>query len=287
MSAVQIAQSVGAEIFATAGSPRKRELLRSMGVEHVMDSRSLDFADEIMAITKGEGVDVILNSLNGEFIPKSLSVLAKDGHFLEIGKAGIWTPEELAESRPDVSYDIIFLGGSIQEEPELIRDLFNGLMKCMESGALTPLSRHDFPMSKVIDAFRFMAAAKHVGKVVVYRDRDDHVTLAAASPNSGTLNEEGTYLVTGGLGGLGIEVAGRLAANGAKHLVLLGRSAPRATAAERIEALRREGVQVYLEQGDISSEADVSRIMKIRPGNNAGVARRCSLCRCARRRRPR
>ena len=85
-AALRIARRAGAEIFATAGSPEKREFLRSLGVQHVMDSRSLDFADEVMELTDGEGVDVVLNSLAGEFIPKSLSTLRPGGRFLEIGK---------------------------------------------------------------------------------------------------------------------------------------------------------------------------------------------------------
>ncbi len=267
MSAVQIARRAGAEIFATAGSPRKRELLKSLGIVHVMDSRSLDFADEIMAITNGEGVDVVLNSLNGEFIPKSLSVLAKNGFFLEIGKAGIWTPEQLAQSRPDVNYDIIYLGESVQKEPDLIRELFNKLMTGMRNGELKPLPRHDFPMSRVVDAYRFMAAAKHIGKVVVYRDHDDHALLATSSQMNEAPDDNGTYLVTGGLGGLGLEAASRLVADGAKNLLLFARSKPQDKAMQRVEEFRRNGVQVQIEQGDVSNEDDVRRIIESAEGS--------------------
>ncbi len=109
MAAVQLAQCVGAEVFGTAGSPYKRQFLKSMGVDHVMNSRTLDFADEIMQITRGRGVDIVLNALTGEFIPKSLSVLASGGRFIEIGKAEIWDATEsgCCQSRCDL-YGIRF-----------------------------------------------------------------------------------------------------------------------------------------------------------------------------------
>src|SRR6185312_11467644 len=119
LAAVQLAARAGAEIFATAGSDEKRALLRALGVRHVMNSRTVEFADEIMAATAGEGVDVILNSLTGDAIPKSLSVLRTGGRFCEIGKRGIWSPEEVAAARPDASYFKIFLA---EVDDRLIQD---------------------------------------------------------------------------------------------------------------------------------------------------------------------
>ena len=110
LSAVQMAQRAGVEIFATAGSPQKRGYLQSLGITHIMSSRTLDFADEVMERTGGQGVDIVLNSLTGDFIPKSLSTLAQGGTFLEVGKAGIWTTEQVAAFRPDVSFQSIYMG---------------------------------------------------------------------------------------------------------------------------------------------------------------------------------
>src|SRR5205807_2329827 len=109
LAAIQLAQRAGAEIFATA-SASKHVHLRSLGVTHIMDSRSVEFADEILAATGGEGVDVVLNSLTGDSIPASLRALRKGGRFLEIGKNGIWTTEQMSAVRPDVAYSIIYLG---------------------------------------------------------------------------------------------------------------------------------------------------------------------------------
>ena len=110
-AAIQIAQQVGAEIFATAGSLEKREFLKAQGVQHVMDSRSLDFADEVMRITNGEGVDVVLNSLAGEFIPRSLATLRPGGRFLEIGMADILqdNPLGLREFQKNLTFSAINL----------------------------------------------------------------------------------------------------------------------------------------------------------------------------------
>src|SRR5262249_41008831 len=110
MAAVQLAQWTGVEVFGTAGSPEKREFLQSLGVYHVMDSRSLDFAVIVMEYTSGQGVDIVLNSLAGEFIPKSLSVLGANGRFVEIGKRGIWDARQVAQLRSDVSYFAFDLG---------------------------------------------------------------------------------------------------------------------------------------------------------------------------------
>ena len=110
LAAVQLAQRQGAEIFATAGSPEKRELLHSLGIKHVMDSRSLAFADQVLDATDGKGVDVVLNSLAGEFISASMRTLAHGGCFLELGKRDIWTPETVKEARADVRYFAYDLG---------------------------------------------------------------------------------------------------------------------------------------------------------------------------------
>ena len=139
LAAVQLAQRVGAEVFATAGNDEKRAFLRRLGVPHVMDSRSLDFAAEVMRRTEGRGVDVVLNSLSGEFISRSLSVLAPRGRFLEIGKIGIWNAERVAQVTTDASYHVIYLGDVLDQDPVVAHAMLSGLMAEFASGGLTPL----------------------------------------------------------------------------------------------------------------------------------------------------
>ena len=168
LAAVQLAQRAGAEIFATAGSAEKRAYLESLGVAHVMNSRSVEFADQILAETAGEGVDIVLNSLNGEAIPASLRALRKGGRFLEIGKNGIWSAEEVAAARPDVKYFVIYLGDL---EPATSQAMLSDLMGAFETGALRPLPLKTFPLADAVAGFRYMAQAKHIGKVVITQAR--------------------------------------------------------------------------------------------------------------------
>lgn len=126
MAAVQLALRAGAEIFATASTPAKRDQLLALGVHHVFHSRTLDFADEIRAITNGQDVDVILNSLAGNFIPASLSILAENGVFLEIGKRDIWTAEQVAQVKPNAAYHPIDFSTFILNDPAYVRPFAAG-----------------------------------------------------------------------------------------------------------------------------------------------------------------
>ncbi len=94
---------MGAEIYATAGSSEKHAYLKSLGISHIYNSRTLDYADEILRDTQGQGVDVVLNSLTGEgFIAKTLTVCHQGARFIEIGKRDIWSKEEMNKVRPDI-----------------------------------------------------------------------------------------------------------------------------------------------------------------------------------------
>ena len=167
MAAIQLAQQAGAEIFATAGSEEKRELLRKLGVQHVMDSRTLAFSDQIAEETANQGIDIVLNSLAGEFIPKSLSLLRAGGRFLELGKTDLWDQDRAAQVNPAVTFIPVFLGDICQQQPALVQSMFQDIMQGFRDGRLKPLPHRVFPIHEVRSAFRFMAQAKHIGKVVV------------------------------------------------------------------------------------------------------------------------
>src|SRR5207302_9094177 len=136
LSAVQLAQRAGAEIFATAGSPEKRAFLQYIGVKHVMDSRSLAFAEEVMQRTGGKGVDIVLNSLPGEYIPKSLSILAPHGRFLEIGKMDIYMNRalDLYPFSNNLSYFAIDMDRLCRERSALIHLLSLEVMAYFKDG---------------------------------------------------------------------------------------------------------------------------------------------------------
>jgi acyl transferase domain-containing protein/acyl carrier protein len=252
MAAIQLAQAAGAEIFATAGTPAKRQLLRDLGVRHVHDSRSLSFADEIQTITGGEGVDIVLNSLAGEFITRSLGLLRRGGRFIELGKTDLWDQARASAVNPHARYTAMYLGDLCLSSPEIIHEMFGRLMTMFEQGVLRPLAVRTFAIDEAHDAFRYMAQARHIGKVVIEQSRAADRLL---------VHGDAAYLVTGGLGGVGLHLARWLAAAGARRLVLAGRRSPSSDAAEAIEQLRRQGTEVIVEQGDIAKRDDLRRMI--------------------------
>jgi NADPH:quinone reductase-like Zn-dependent oxidoreductase/thioesterase domain-containing protein/acyl carrier protein len=268
LAAIQIAQHVGAEVFATAGSESKRAFLRSLGVKHVMDSRSTDFAEEIRQLTGREGVDVVLNSLPGEAIPKSLGLLRAYGRFLEIGKIDIYQNRMigLLPFQDNLSYFAIDLDRMLRQRPAAIRQLFDEVVDRIAAGAYRPLPTTRFGMGDIRDAFRYMAQRKNIGKVVVSM-LDRPVSAAADNRVGDVVVDDGSYLVTGGLGALGLVVARWLADRGARHLVLLGRQPPKPQAAEQIGALTRQGVRVAVVAGDVADRTSLGAALASIPAS--------------------
>jgi len=255
---IQIAKAAGAEIFATA-SQGKWDHLRAQGVDHVFDSRTLDFSRQVMEATGGSGVDIVFNSLNGEFIERSFDTLAPHGRFVEIGKKDIWSNERAAAYRPDVDYTFFEIGendtsGGIGGST-IIHDLMRQILDDFESGKLTPLPMTEYAVSDLQQAYRYLAAGKNVGKVVVNFDKHQSGSGAAL------VRPDRTYLVTGGLGGLGFESANWLIKQGARHIALAGRSAPAEDIARQIDDFQKIGVNAFPVRGDIGVRADVERIL--------------------------
>ncbi len=254
MAAIALAQRAGAEIFATAGSPEKRAVLARLGVHHVLDTRSTAFGDEILRITGGKGVDMVLNSLAGAMLDKSFECLADGGIFLEIGKRGLWTHERVEQLGRGIRYHIVDCNDNARETPELVGQIFTRVLQEIESGVLPWLPVTTFAFEKAPDAFRYMAQARHIGRVV-FRHRVEPRRLDQP------VRADASYLVTGGLKGLGLLAAQWLAGEGARHLVLAGRSAPDDAARDAIAALQADGVQVSVVAADVASAEGVARIM--------------------------
>ncbi len=251
-AAVQLAQQMGAEIYATA-SPSKWDFLKASGIKYVMNSRTLDFAQEVMTLTEGKGVDLVLNSLNGEFIAKNLEILAPNGRFVEIGKVGIWSAPEVAAKRTDVSYFPFDLLEVSTYNPDLINRLFHELRQQIIDQKLQPLPHKVFPVAESANAFRYMAQAKHIGKVVI--------SMPNQELNKSFLTTKGCYLITGGLGALGLQVGGWLVEQGAKHLVLLGRNQPSEVAKATITDLKRTGITIQVELADIADQQQLNQVI--------------------------
>lgn len=251
LAAVQLAQLAGAEVFATAGSETKRQYLRALGVQHIYDSRSLDFADQILADTKGEGVHIVLNSLADDFVGASFRAIGPRGRFLEIGKRGIWTHEQVHALGKELSYHIVDWGEVSLRDPQLIGGMLRSLMDAAARGTIRPLPTRTFSIRDAVAAFRYVAQARHIGKVVLRQPSLDVRVVADA-----------TYVIAGGFGGLGLRCAEWLAEQGARHIVLAGRSAPSADAERAMTALRERGVTVMASRTDIARRADVDALFE-------------------------
>ncbi|HVY83307.1 MAG TPA: SDR family NAD(P)-dependent oxidoreductase, partial [Steroidobacteraceae bacterium] len=250
LAAIQLAQRAGAEIFATAGSAEKRAYLQSLGVRHVFNSRTTEFAQAVRERTGGRGVDLVLNCLAGEFIEASLALVAPGGRFLEIGRTGIWSAERVKAAYPGISYHTIDLSQDYAVRPDVVRTMLLELLSAMTSGELRVLPIRTFDVSETDAAFRFMAQARHIGKLVVSQP---WVAEAAAR-----VRADRTYWITGGLSGLGLAVARWLVERGARHLLLMGRRAPDEATRKVLDELEAQGARVMVAQADVSDESAVA-----------------------------
>jgi acyl transferase domain-containing protein/acyl carrier protein len=254
LAAIQWVQHCGATVFATA-STYKRAMLREMGVKYVYDSRSTDFADQILEDTGGSGVDVVLNSLTNEgFVAATVRATAKGGRFAEIAKRDIWTPEQMAAVRPDIDYAVIALDGTIVADPERIRRLLAEVSEGLAEGVWAPLHAEIYPLTEARTAFRRMQQARHIGKIVLKMPKP-------LQPQS-----DRSYLITGGLGAIGLHMASYLAQRGAGDIVLTGRRMPDADAERAIaDITERYRCRVHTFAADVGDECQVAELVaKIR-----------------------
>lgn len=245
LAAIQIARARGAVILATAGTERKRALLRSMGIEHVFSSRSTAFESRVLKATGGQGVHVVLNFLTGELADSSMRCLTEGGRFIEIGKTDLRTPAQVAAIRDDIEYHIVDLEKLGKEDEAQMRGIFAAVMEGFAAGHYTPIARRVFTMDAARDAFRYMLEGRHIGKVVVRND---------FAPRHEGIRREAAYLVTGGLSDLGLALAAHLAARGAGQVWLLGRRLPEAgsAGAAAVEKIAATGCDVRLLQVDVT-----------------------------------
>jgi acyl transferase domain-containing protein/acyl carrier protein len=263
MAAIQIAKLKGAKVIGTAGSSRKRRMLQMLGVDYVLNSRSLEFADEVMKITNGVGVDVVLNSLAGEAITKSLQCLRPFGRFLEIGKRDLYANSQigLRPFRNNLSYFGIDADTLIVERADLARKIFQTVVGHFATGALRPIPFTAVPVSRAAEAFRAMQQSRHVGKLVVSMKADNQASLAVVRTGS-TVKANATYLVTGGLGGFGLATAEWLVEQGATSLALLSRrGAATEEAMAGIAKLEKMGAQVRAFACDIADPASLAKVL--------------------------
>lgn len=268
LAAVQLARRIGAVVLATAGSEEKRAYLRSLGVALVMDSRTLDFAEEVLRFTDGRGVDVVLNSLAGAFQHKSLAVCAAHGRFVEIGKRDLFgnNPLPLVAFQRSLSFFAFDLSSVLISRGKEVATLRRSLTAGFTSGKLKPIPCTKFGATDAVSAFRLMQSAGQIGKIVL----EFGPKYTPELPAEFWPNPEGTYLITGGLNGFGLATARWLVERGAMYLALLSRrkeASPRN--ALLIDEMRSRGVSIITLSADVADSDALAlalrRLKKIAP----------------------
>jgi acyl carrier protein len=224
-----------------------------------LPSRTEEFADEVMRLTNGLGIDIVLNSLTGVLAEKTLSIVSKGGCFLEVGKRNTLAADVVRRVRPDVRHFVYDFGQVAAADPSLVPALFQKMLESMTTGEMSPLPVTAFSDPK--EALRYMAQARHIGKVVVLRgDRAD-------TTGPLRLNRDATYLITGGYGALGLLFAEMLLDRGAHHLVLIGRNDPSAIGREAVERMRACGADVTLVRADVSDRGAMGCVFQNIPAS--------------------
>ncbi len=265
LAAAQIARAHGARVIATASTPEKHTFLREWGVEHVLPSRSLEFVDGVFEITGGRGVDVVLNSLAGDFLDASLGVLAPYGRFIELGKRDIYEDRRvgLRVFRNNIAYFAVDLAALIEEKPRFAASMLATVIESIATGDWAPLPVQRFPATEPAQAFQFMAQGRHIGKLVLeFAGTQDVCVLPPRSGSESALfRRDATYLLTGGFGGVGAAVAEWMAENGAGHLVLASRRQPGPAEEQVLRRIGSKGATVEHRRTDLLDASQLRRLI--------------------------
>ncbi|KAK6193076.1 hypothetical protein LQW54_012822 [Pestalotiopsis sp. IQ-011] len=263
--AIMIAQMVGAEIFATVGFDSKKQLLiDQFGLlpDHIFYSRDTTFAQGIKRVTSGYGVDVVLNSLSGDRLRASWECVAPFGRFIEIGKADIVENSSLPMTHfsGNVGFFAVDLHHVGLANPKLACRLVKETFDLVIQGQIGhPQPLHCYPLSEVEQAFRFMQGGKNTGRIILTASDSDTVQKRLLGRSDWVLDRNASYLVAGGLGGIGRSILKWLADKGARHLIVPSRSGPESLAAsETVAQLQKRGVSVAVPLCDVSSAPELT-----------------------------
>lgn len=265
-AAINLARHRGATVIATVSSePKKALLMETFGIpeSHIFDSRGSSFAAGVMRLTNGRGADVVLNSLAGEALSLSWNCIARFGRFIELVKRDILVNASLdmAPFLRNASFHGVNLLEYVTEDvdPTAFPRIFSAVMDLVHAGVATPIEpTTTMPFSEVESAFRLMQGGQHMGKIVLKAEEGDLVPLVRPSLRSALFNEEGTYIIAGGGGGLGRAMAAWMSKLGARNIILLSRSGDKkAEVRELLTQLGEQGVRVAAWECDISKERNL------------------------------
>ncbi|PVH97124.1 putative polyketide synthase [Periconia macrospinosa] len=262
-AAIQVAQFYGMEVFCTVGSERKRRLLKEeygIGDDHIFNSRDLSFVKGVKRMTGGRGVDVVLNSLSGEALRQTWHCIAPFGYFVEIGLRDILANTGL-DMRPfmqDATFSFFNLNHIEKAAPHVMAAIIEGSFDFFRRGISRPVTPLvSYPVSDMESAFRLMQAGKHVGKLV-FTWGDEDVVPVIQTQKSVKLDASKSYILVGGLGGLGRSLSMKLVALGARNIAFFSRSGAKSPEAQQLVAdLEKQNVNVRAYICDVSDEAAV------------------------------
>ena len=282
-AAIMIAQSLGAEVFVTVGSKEKREFIHTnhgISYDHIYSSRNTRFAAKLMAMTKNNGIDVILNSLAGALLQVTWSSIARFGRFVEIGKRDLEASSflEMSPFARSASFFAVDLLQIQQFRGKVISQGLEKVLSMLAEGSIRPLAPITvYPISGLGKALRSMQAGKHLGKIVVTPVEGDLVKVDQVFPSSSEhanttfqmstdrtarLPADASYLIVGGVGGIGRSIAFRLVERGARNLILASRSAQSSRNFEFIDMLRAKGCNAVAKDCNVCNDSDVARVMR-------------------------
>ena len=254
-------------IFTTVGMNEKKQfLVERFGIplQNILDSRD-PFMDEcIMKLTSDRGVDVVLNSLNGEALRRSLNCVAPFGHFVEISlkdaHAGSFLPMRAISK--GVSISSVNLAMMIEQAPEKLIRVLKNIVKLVENLQISPYIDSTYGMGNLETALRRMQSGQNRGKMIVEFRPEEEIMAVLDVRSSFALDPAATYVISG-LGGLGRCIARWLVKRGAKHLLLLSRSgSSAAVAVDLLHELRAQGIQVELPACDVSDVNALSKVLE-------------------------
>ncbi|KIL85244.1 polyketide synthase [Fusarium avenaceum] len=260
-AAIQLAQSIEAEIFCTVGSREKRQfLVNEYGIpeSHIYSSQTGSFKQSIMRLTAGEGVDAVLNTSTGEMLRDSLDCVKSLGIFIELGKSEMQKASRLsmASFEKSITFNTFDLVTLAARKPKKIYQMLGEITELLDSGILRPVQPiNEYPIEQVEDAFRLVSARKHIGKVVLKAQSTSVVKCLPAKPTPLRLRKDGTYIIAGGLGDLPSRISRFFAARGAGHIVSLSRrTIDKETRRRHVAAVEAHGGKLHILKCDITNE---------------------------------
>jgi acyl transferase domain-containing protein/NADPH:quinone reductase-like Zn-dependent oxidoreductase/NAD(P)-dependent dehydrogenase (short-subunit alcohol dehydrogenase family)/ubiquinone/menaquinone biosynthesis C-methylase UbiE len=265
-AAIMLAKNIGAEVYVTVGSQEKRDLLtREYGIplERIFSSRDASFAPAVMAATGGRGVDVVLNSLAGPLLQAGFDVLAPFGRFVEVGKRDLEGNSllDMATFSRVASFASVDMISLLRDRGPQAHRVLCEVARLAGQKAITPIHPVTvFPMQQVARAFRLLQTGKHMGKVVLSVAPDEQVRVLPQLPTP-KLRADASYLLVGGLGGLGRCIAQWMVDHGARNLILLSRSAGKQASGACVSRLREAGCHVAAVGCDVADREALARAL--------------------------